>query len=504
MDMLSKTTCYIGLILSFFSISTKATQANIPSIELRTTTLSQSIADINPRHSQTALLALDLANNQILYSQQADTLLVPASTQKILTAVTAMAELGTEFRYVTELWTDAPLRNGHIAGSVYLRFSGDPTLTQLDLKALFASLVKQGINGIDGHLYLIGDKQEQLQAPGWVWDDLGICYAAPVSSYIINQNCVFGQFIPSNEKEPSKVVLRATSYGVKVNSDAVFDRQANRDFCQLDLVRLGQNNYHLRGCYPGSEAIPLAIAVTDPAQFAQDTLTAILKAETPLSGKVRIGNSIPKKAKLIASHSSQPLPELLKTMLLKSDNLIADSLFKQIGKSYYRTQGSFTHGAAAMRRILTDLGIDLTNASIVDGSGLSRYNLLSANQLASVLKLIYEDDRFRELMNSLPQSGVSGTLKYRTGFTKPPLKNLIFAKTGSMQGIANLAGFMRLPQHKDILFVVLENGISPALKKQNKPPFSADFLTQLMTKLEVKASLTETDTIQAHSKITPE
>lgn len=72
-----------------------------------------------------------------------------------------------------------------------------------------------------------------------------------------------------------------------------------------------------------------------------------------------------------------------------------------------------------------------------------------------------------------------------------------------MQGIANLAGFMRLPQHKDILFVVLENGISPALKKQNKPPFSADFLTQLMTKLEVKASLTETDTIQAHSKITP-
>ncbi|MCL1088813.1 D-alanyl-D-alanine carboxypeptidase/D-alanyl-D-alanine-endopeptidase [Shewanella profunda] len=504
MDLLFKTMLYTGLILSSLSIGSRAEQANILGIEPNAMALSQSIANINPRHSQTALLALDLASNNIIYSQQADTLLIPASTQKILTAVTAMAELGSEFRYVTELWTDAPIRNGHIAGSVYLRFSGDPTLTQLDLTALFASLVKQGINGIDGHMYLIGDKQEQLQAPGWVWDDLGICYAAPVSSYIINQNCVFGQFTPSNEKQPSKVVLRASSYGVQVSSDAVFDQQANRDFCQLDLVRLGQNNYHLRGCYPGAVAIPLAIAVTDPAQFARDTLTAILKVEMPLSGKVRMGNSIPKKAKLIASHSSQPLPELLKVMLLKSDNLIADSLFKQIGKNYYRTQGSFTHGAAAMRRILTDLGVDLTNANIVDGSGLSRYNLLNVNQLASVLKLIYRDNRFSSLIDNLPQSGVSGTLKYRTGFTKPPLKNLIFAKTGSMQGIANLAGFIRLPQQNDILFVVLENGISPEVKKQHKPPFSADFLTQLIAKLQIKTTSIDTNTIQANSKAKPQ
>ncbi|WP_254803558.1 D-alanyl-D-alanine carboxypeptidase/D-alanyl-D-alanine endopeptidase [Shewanella decolorationis] len=495
MEMLSPNLIHsrvMPLILAVLVTSLSPSSVLGASPTISQTLLAKQIADIAPRHSQVALLARDLSTNTLLYSQQADTLFIPASTQKVLTAVTAMASLGPDFRYVTELWSDAPIRQGHIAGSVYLRFSGDPTLTQDDLKALFAHLQKQGIKSVEGHLYLIGDKQEQLQAPGWVWDDLGICFAAPVSSYIINQNCVYGQFAPSSAKYASEVKLRASSFGVQVSSDAIFSPQAGHDFCQLDLVRLGQNQYHLRGCYPGSEAIPLAIAISDPEKFAMDTLTATLKGEISLSGKVKIGKTIPSKAKLIASHSSAPLPELLKTMLLKSDNLIADSLFKRVGQSYYKTQGSFTNGAAAMRHILTELRVDLTNANIVDGSGLSRYNLLSAKQLADVLALIYQDARFRSLIDSLPEAGVSGTLQYRLGYTKPPLKHRVFAKTGSMQGVANLAGFMRLAQQRDILFVVLENGISPETKKQRKPAFSADFLTLLLNAIETQTQASQT------------
>lgn len=495
MEMLSPNLIHsrvMPLILAVLVTSLSPSSVLGASPTISQTLLAKQIADIAPRHSQVALLARDLSTNTLLYSQQADILFIPASTQKVLTAVTAMANLGPEFRYVTDLWSDAPIRQGHIAGSVYLRFSGDPTLTQDDLKALFAHLQKQGITSIEGHLYLIGDKQEQLQAPGWVWDDLGICFAAPVSSYIINQNCVYGQFAPSSAKHASEVKLRASSFGVKVSSDAIFSPKAGHDFCQLDLVRLGQNQYHLRGCYPGSEAIPLAIAISDPEKFAMDTLTATLKREMSLSGKVKIGKTIPSKAKLIASHSSAPLPELLKTMLLKSDNLIADSLFKRVGQEYYKAQGSFTNGAAAMRNILTELGVDLTNANIVDGSGLSRYNLLSAKQLAEVLALIYQDARFHRLIDSLPEAGVSGTLQYRLGYTKPPLKHLVFAKTGSMQGVANLAGFMRLAQQRDILFVVLENGISPETKKQRKPAFSADFLTLLLIAIETQTQASQT------------
>lgn len=489
MQRFLKTTLYMSLLLAATHKTANAEQpytANMPS------EFATAIAKVSPRHSQTALLAIDLVKRQTVYSQQAETLFIPASTQKLLTAVTAIAQLGPDFRFETQLWTDAPIRKGHIAGSLYLRFSGDPTLTQDNLLTLFSHLQQQGITQIEGHLYLVGDQQEQWQAPGWVWDDLGICFASPVSSYIINQNCVYGQFSPSTKDAPSAVSLRGNSYGVTVSSEAIFDQNANSEFCQLDLVRLGKNQYHLRGCYPGSEAIPLAIAISDPALFAQAAVTRLLKGEISVAGKVQLSHAIPQNAKLIASHSSVTLPGLLETMLLKSDNLIADSLFKQLGKSYYRTQGSFTNGAAAMRRILTDLGIDLVNANIVDGSGLSRYNLLNAKQLAAILTLIYHDPRFQFLMDSLPQAGVSGTLKYRTGYTQSPLKHHIFAKTGSMQGVANLAGFIRRHQQHDLLFVVLENGMSPDSKKQ-RPSFSAEFLTQLMTQYSMTSSPTPLD-----------
>ncbi len=462
--------------------------------------LAQQIAHIMPRHSQIALLAQDLDNNQVIYQQQADTLFIPASTQKLLTAVTALSVLGSEFRFVTELWVGGNIQANTLIGDLYLRFNGDPTLTQEDLKVLFSHLTKQGINHIQGNIHLIGDKQEQLQAPGWVWDDLGICYAAPVSSYIINQNCVYGQFSPADTKannatetKPARATLRAGSYGVTLKNDALFSPNASQDFCQLDLMRLGQNQYHLRGCYPGREAIPLAIAITDPQKFAKDSVDALIKGTLSLSGRILIDSHLPEKARLFSSHSSAPLPELLKTMLLKSDNLIADSLFKRVGQDYFndkeQTPASFTQGAMAMRRILTELGIDLTSANIVDGSGLSRYNLLSAKQLADVLTLIYRDPRFNSLLGSLPEAGISGTLKYRRGFVKPPLKQRIFAKTGSMQGVANLAGFIRLPSKRDILFVVLENGISPATKKLQRSAFSADFLTQLLNEFESVSSV---------------
>lgn len=444
--------------------------------------LTQQLADIQPLQSQTGVLVIDPSTDQVLYSHQAQSLLIPASTQKLLTAVAAIAELGPEFRYATELWSDAPIRQGHLAGSLYLRFSGDPSLTQADLKALFGQLGEQGITQIDGHIYLVGEQQEQVHAPGWVWDDLGICYAAPVSSFIIDQNCVYGQLQPSANGKASQVNLASSSVGIKISSDVQFTPNADAEFCQLALIRQGANRYHLQGCHPQHQAVPLAIAVTEPQQFAQDAVRAIVNNNhnLTLAGKVKVAYSLPSNAKLIQSHQSAPLPELLDIMLLKSDNLIADSLFKQVGKHYYQTQSSFTHGSAAMRRILTALGIDLTSANIVDGSGLSRYNLLNAKQLADVLRLIHQDARFQGLIASLPQAGKTGTLKYRRGYTTAPLKERIFAKTGSMQGVANLAGFIRLPDQQDILFVVLENGISPELNKLRKPAFSADFLSELV------------------------
>ncbi|QYJ91847.1 D-alanyl-D-alanine carboxypeptidase/D-alanyl-D-alanine-endopeptidase [Shewanella halotolerans] len=435
---------------------------------------------IAPPHSQLSIFAQDLTNNEILYQHNADTLLLPASTQKLLTAVAAMRVLGEEFSFATQFSTKGRLSHGVLTGDLYLSFSGDPTLTTDDLRAMLKSLKDAGIHTVKGNLLLVGQAKEQTRAPGWVWDDLGICYAAPVSSFIINQNCVKGQLKPKLASSASQ--LNFPRYlPIKVSTTAVFDKMQQEPFCELNLARLPDNHYHISGCYPGDKPLNLAIAVDDPALYAKEMLTRMLKsAHIKMSGQVAVAHRVPFGLKPLVSHKSEGLEPLLRTMLLDSDNLIADSLFKAVGAHYYKVPESFHAGARAVKAILEADGIDLSHSQIIDGSGLSRYNLISARQLAEVLGLMAQDEKLRPLIALLPVAGVSGTLNYKRGFQQPPLMNKVSAKTGSMQGVDNLAGYLSLDASHQFLFVVMENGQSQKSKKQSPAPFSALFLQSLL------------------------
>ncbi len=460
----------LALLVSFFTSSPAFSDEYFSNI----------LSLIKPPHSHTSIIATNLTQGTSIYEENADILQLPASTQKLLTAVAATAALGDQFHYKTEIFSHFPIRNGKIKGDVFIKFSGDPTLTSLELRELFKQLTDQGLFQIEGDLYLVGENNEELQAPGWVWDDLGICFAAPVSSFIINKNCVHGQLKPTLANNTSQ--LQFPSYlPVIIDNSAIFDKRSTLEFCNLSLQRLPNNHFNLTGCHSGNHPLKLAIAITEPALFARDTVAQIAKSsQIKVTGKVLLKDTLPQNHSLIASHQSKELHELLNTMLVKSDNLIADSLLKQIGHKQYNRPGTFSNGSKAMVQILTEEGVDLTHARVVDGSGLSRYNLLSARQLSQVLMLIYTDPRFKSLMESLPVAGVSGTLKYKPSFTSAPLRKYVWAKTGSMQGVDNLAGFIKKPKTDDTLFVILENGQSPIEKEQQLAPFSALFLQTLM------------------------
>lgn len=441
---------------------------------------SNILSVIKPPHSHTAILALNAVTEEVIFEQNAETLMLPASTMKLLTAVAATSTLGQGFQFKTQIYSQLPMREGVIAGDVYLQFSGDPTLTIQDLRALFNQLSKQGVRQIKGNLYLVGQANEQVKAPGWVWDDLGICYAAPVSSFVLNRNCIYAQLKPKLATNDSQLTL-ASYLPVNINNTAIFDKTELNEFCELALERSAGNQFSLSGCYSGSQPVKLAIALTDPRLFAKDMVTQLINAsKIRFDGEIEITHHRPTQADIIASHVSQKLPDLLNTMLVKSDNLIADSLLKQLGERRYQLPGNFTNGSRAMIDILSRQGVDLRHAQIVDGSGLSRYNLLTATQISQVLSMIYNDERFQFLIESLPVAGVSGTLKYKQYFNKPPLREHIQAKTGSMQGVDNLAGFINLDNGDDIVFVIIENGQSTVEKKQQVAPFSALLLQSLM------------------------
>ncbi|MCL1068377.1 D-alanyl-D-alanine carboxypeptidase/D-alanyl-D-alanine-endopeptidase [Shewanella olleyana] len=470
--------------------------------------LTKMMNIISPPQSQLAVSVWDVETQQDVYNLNDNTLMLPASIQKLITAVAASHQLGRDFRYRTQVTYDGEIQNEVLNGDLYFHFQGDPTLNRKHLNELIETLKLNGVNRVSGKVYLVAAESKQTRAPGWAWDDLGICYAAPVSNYIIDRNCVKASLSPADD---SSTVSIKPIYPITMTSTATFDpsidvKEAQIHFCELHMQRFDNNHYQLDGCYPGNKSIRLAIAVNDPSLYSQAVIADLLSANNIVYQHIETTSKINKQQTIIASHQSALLPELLKIMLQKSDNLIADSLLKQIGANYFyqnthqtsalkltesndpqlknaeqqhsqwqkaNQNDGFLVGAKAIEHIMRELGLPFIEANIVDGSGLSRYNLITARQMMSLLQLIKNDQHLQYIENLLPISGQSGTLRYKKYFNQPPLKNEVAAKTGTMMGVENLAGYLNADNGKQYAFVIIENGLSPKAKKARLAPFSA-------------------------------
>ncbi|AZQ10542.1 D-alanyl-D-alanine carboxypeptidase/D-alanyl-D-alanine-endopeptidase [Shewanella khirikhana] len=446
---------------------------------------------IKPEHSTLGVIAWDLTHNRLLVSDNARRAMLPASVQKLLLATAASHQLGNEFQFKTRLYAkgmspgrqspapDDKANNKGKVDSLYLEFSGDPSLTQAQLNALLAPLKGLGISSI-GSLTLVGAKEASTKARGWVWDDLGVCYAAPVSEFVIDENCIRAYLVPAKDGKSSQVRL-PKSGAVTIDNALTLDIGASPDSCRPELEVTGDNHYRLYGCWHSPNSLPLSIAVSEPNAWARSKVTAAIGKLGISIGSVSFANEVASGAHLLSEHSSLPLPELVTKMLKESDNLIADAFFKTLGK-LENSSADFIGSSQAMETSLSELGLELDHSRLLDGSGLSRYNLLSAQTLFNTLELIHDRPELNSLIEALPIAAKDGTLAYRRGFGAPPLKDKVFAKTGSMQGVANLAGFAT-SKDSEIAFVVIENGlVEKAEGKTREPGFSALFLKALLSR----------------------
>ncbi|WP_372871795.1 D-alanyl-D-alanine carboxypeptidase/D-alanyl-D-alanine-endopeptidase [Shewanella sp.] len=441
---------------------------------------------IKPKHSTLGVIAWDLTHEQLLVSDNAQRGMLPASVQKLLLATAASHRLGNEFQFKTRLYakgmspaTDGKANSKGKVDSLYLEFSGDPSFTQAQLNELLAPLKGLGIASI-GSLTLVGAKESSTKARGWVWDDLGVCYAAPVSEFVIDRNCIRAYLIPAKDGKSSHVRL-PKSGAASIDNALTLDIGASPDACRPELEVTGNNRYRLYGCWHSPNSLPLSIAVTEPNAWAQSKVTAAIDKLGISIGSISFANELTSGTHLLSEHSSLPLPALITEMLKESDNLIADALFKTLGK-LSGSDADFIGSSQAMEASLAELGLELTHSRLLDGSGLSRYNLLSAYTLFNTLELIHDRPELKSLIEALPIAGKDGTLTYRRGFGAAPLKDRVFAKTGSMQGVANLAGFAT-SNGSEIAFVVIENGlVEKAEAKKREPGFSAVFLKALLSR----------------------
>lgn len=442
-----------------------------PSLILSALFLSTSVfAQINvadiakelPQGASLGFIAKNTQTNQVITQHNADTFMLPASTQKVFTALAAKLVLGDSFQFSTALLTNGNIQQNQLNGDLIVKFSGDPDLTSGQLYNLLAQLKKQQIQKINGNLILDTSVfASHDRGLGWIWNDLTMCFNAPPAAANIDNNCFYVD-LDANQSVGENVKINVpSSFPVQIFGQVKVVSNSESTYCQLDSVVHDNNRYQLKGCIARqSKPFGLSFAVQDPDAYAAAIIQRQLKQlGIQFNGQVQQPQQ-PQQGKLLAEHRSKPLQELLKKMMKKSDNQIADSLFRTIGYHTYKRPASFQLGAMALKQALNKVGIKFGNSIIADGSGLSRHNLVDPQTMLQTMEYIIKNEHTLKLMETFPTAGVDGTLSGRGGLIQAPLINNVSAKTGALKGVYNLAGFMTNARGEKIAFVQFINGYS--------------------------------------------
>ena len=435
----------------------------------------KSLIDQAPEGSQVALVVEPLSASaplQIHYRD--DRFLPPASTLKLFTATAAELALGRDYRFATRLWQRGQQKGGQWNGDWLLQFSGAPDLTRQQLADLLDVLRQRNIREIKGDLLLDTSHFSGFdRAIGWPWNNLGVCYSAPAAALTLEGNCVAASLTNRGPQRPARFYV-PPHQPVEVTADVevVTPRQMDDRLCTLES-RVGPGNrYQLSGCMSNQrEVLPLNFAINDPVAYGKALVQQELKRlGIVLRGEVKTGTR-EGDWQQVAEVYSAPLEQLLTTMLQDSDNLIADLVFKNLG-SLTGQPGSFARGERQLKEVINQhTGIDMTLARLEDGSGLSRDNLVQARQLADLLQWLAQHPEM-VTHEALPVSGQNGTLKYRRSTRQPPLKGAIRAKSGTVNGTRNLAGYMDTASGERYVFVLMISGLSLPEKMPRPTPLT--------------------------------
>lgn len=409
-------------------------------------------------HGMQGVLVRSLKTDTTLYEHNADTLLTPASNFKLLVAATALEKLGPDFTYKTEVYTRGKVDKGVLDGDLILKGGGDPVLETADLADLSKQVKAAGISRVKGNV--IADDtmfDDQRLGWGWSWESLPAYYSAEISALNLNRNTVSIFVYPAKrEGAQAEVKIEPQTDYVTVENTTLTGPEGSKKTVWIDRP-LGQNTIRIGGNIAlGTEVTKreAAVTVTEPQLYAGCVLAGELaKQGVEVAGSVKSARAVIDD-KLLCSHISPPLSQILPVLIKPSDNLLAEVLLKTIG-AVVAGKGSSSSGADVEKGMLRDFGLDISELSIVDGSGLSKLDCISPRNIVTLLTRMQSAKNGKVFVDSLPIAGVDGTLAYRMKGTSAE-KN-VRAKTGYLAKVCSLSGYVTTKSGEQLVFAIMLN-----------------------------------------------
>jgi D-alanyl-D-alanine carboxypeptidase/D-alanyl-D-alanine-endopeptidase (penicillin-binding protein 4) len=408
-----------------------------------------------------AVFIKSLTNQKVWMERNAELLLLPASNQKLLTSAAALHLLGPQYKYTTTLHRSGRLEDdGTLRGALTLVGAGDPTLMPDDLAGLVDSVKAYGIKKIVGRIIVDDTRFDKVRyGEGWSWDDMPFYYSAPISALCINRNTVTLTVDPGRKAgDPVRLMVSPGEKAVRILNNAKTNDP--KSLTSLKVWRdAGSSDIQLSGVLAidakPEDRKPISVTVENPARFVGTVFLEKLRAGGIEVDAVVEEGRLPQSETLqIGRHESAPLSEIVALLNKPSDNLIAECLLKTLGAEKGK-EGSAAEGIRVAVEWFRTIGIDETQISMADGSGLSRQNFVCAKALAVLLETMWRHPTKQVWLDSLPVAGVDGTLKSRMKGTAAE-KNCR-AKTGYVSNVSSLSGYVSTRDGEQLLFVLLMN-----------------------------------------------
>jgi serine-type D-Ala-D-Ala carboxypeptidase/endopeptidase (penicillin-binding protein 4) len=475
--------CILYGIIGFSALLSllSASQAS-PEIESLRIDLKRIVDDKAFQSAHIGIAIQSVKNAAPLFLHNEKKRFVSASNMKLYTTAGALLSLSPDFTYETKVMTNGVITQGVLKGDLIIIASGDPTIsghfnnnnpTQV-FEDWSDALLQKDIRKIDGDIVI--DNTYFNDSPfgaGWNWDDMSRCYSAAKDAFSFNNNCIALTISPGNKiGAPATIEIEPKTGYVKMAGNITTAGERSVLDIKADYLN-NSKTIVISGTIPLNNKSSIKyMAAVNPAEFGATVLKETLLGKgIEVNGNIcctRSGCNQAKDLKVLttdggssslttlAIYRSPKLSEIIKVINKISNNLYAENLLLTIAKERNK-EGRAKEATLVVQEILKKTGLNQEGLFMVDGSGLSRFNLITPHETVQLLSLMARSPHAEVFYNSLANPGEEGTLKDRQkGISATTLAN-VRAKTGTMAHVRNLSGYVTTKNGELLVFSFLCN-----------------------------------------------
>lgn len=408
--------------------------------------------------------------DKLLYARNPKSLMTPKASTKLLTSATALDKLGPDYRFKTEVYQNGTLSNGVLDGDVIVKGYGDPTLTTKDseglqgpnLKEMAKDLEAQGIHSIDGDI-IVDDSafSDDVYPVGWRWDKESDPDQAQITALAVNQGTVQVNVKPKKQAdEHVEVTLIPKTSDIEVINKATTGGSGSKNTLQIDRER-GKNTIRVTGNLPvGADEVHQKIAIEQPQVNAGHVLRKQLEKQGVsfnTDSHVKIGKTAD-EAGLVKTYHSPKLAKIVRYQNHHNDSFTAEMILKTLGMEVNgKDQSTFDDGIDVVHDYMDSLDID-SRFDMMDGSGQTRYNQMSAELFVSLLKAQRKQSTFDAFYDSQAVAGEKGIL--RNHMDETAAAHRLRGITGNSSDLRGMSGYVKTKDGELLAYSILMGGAS--------------------------------------------